>query len=497
MWSWNYGLDFWDEGFLWYGVQRTLYGEVPVRDFMAYDVGRYYLAAAIGMLAGDGLAPLRWISVLFEAFLLVMALHVVKPALPSWRVSSVFFLFFLAVLVVLWVYPYYQVYNYLATVAVVLFARSSMNRQLPGTWFWCGVGVGVLALVGRNHGVYGVITFMLVLAGLVLSRSIQWLSAIRLAFSFFLGVAVGYAPNLMMALWVPGYLDAMVAIVLDMVAQGATNLPLPVPWPWQVTVGASGGMVVLSNLMIGLGFCLLIVVPFVALLLLLARKVAEPARTSLAACAAAAVPYAHYAFSRPDSGHLAQSMLPSVLAIAIMVFGLGPWRRMTVMLGFLGFTVCVMGFTQPVIEYRVFGAAHEAVQIGGARIFTGPSKAQYWRWQESVLSEQAATDSFLAWPNLPSLHAAHRVRFPSWEIYPLVPRTEAFQAKEIAELAANPPRLIILSDHQLDGRPGARFSDYHSHTYEWIRANYDVVVPGNAPSSPDMKVFVRKQSERL
>jgi len=226
MWSWNYGLDFRDEGFLWYGVQRTLRGEVPVRDFMAYDVGRYYLAAGMAFLLGDGLAPLRWTSVLVEAILLVMALHVVKPALPSRRVSSTFFLLFLAVLVVLWIYPYYKVYDHLAAVAAVLLARNSLNRRQQDAWFWTGVGVGVLALVGRNHGVYGVITIMLVLAGLVLSRSIQRLAAIRLASTFGLGVAVGYAPNWLMMLFLPGYLDAMVAIVLDMVAQGATNLPL-------------------------------------------------------------------------------------------------------------------------------------------------------------------------------------------------------------------------------------------------------------------------------
>ena len=112
LWQGTKGFNLWDEGYLWYGVQRVLQNEVPILDFLAYDPGRYYWSAAFLKVVGDnGIMSLRVAVAIFQAAgLFVGLLLVAQSAKVKGKADIVFWLIAVATLVV-WMFPRHKLFD--------------------------------------------------------------------------------------------------------------------------------------------------------------------------------------------------------------------------------------------------------------------------------------------------------------------------------------------------------------------------------------------------
>lgn len=95
-----------DEGYLWYGAKRVMLGEVPIRDFMAYDPGRYYWTAAwMTLIGNNGIIEMRIAVTLFQAPGLYLALKLIARSATSEGKHDYLFLITATAILVTWMLP--------------------------------------------------------------------------------------------------------------------------------------------------------------------------------------------------------------------------------------------------------------------------------------------------------------------------------------------------------------------------------------------------------
>ena len=478
LWQGHFGFNLGDEGFLWYGAQRVVAGEVPIRDFMAYDPGRYYWSAAFMALWGDdGIMSLRVAVAVFQVLGLFIALLLIARSKPE---SSVLYLLLSAVTLVIWMYPRHKLFDIslsILLIGVIVYLIENPSRK---RYFIAGFCVGMIAVFGRNHGLYGVAAGIFALFWIALGRDKSF--GIIKPFAYGLaGILTGYLPVLLMAAGISGFAQAFWDSIRFFLDARATNLPLPVPWPWTVPFEQVGVLEAFRGLMVGLFFMVLIASGIIGLIWvywqrLMKRKVSTP----LVAAIFLILPYAHFAYSRADINHLAQGIFPLLLAMLVVVANLPAGiRRLSAML-LMTTSLLIMLPVHP--GWQCYMQENcETADVAGNELSVSPATAANLTLLKSI-HEQYASDrsSIVVAPFWPGAYPVLRRRSPIWEIYPLFPRSDNFQRQEIARIEAAAPGFIMLDDASLDGRDELRFSNTHPLVVEYIRREFEPVVMGFA-----------------
>lgn len=481
--TWHIGINLADEGFYWYGAQRVFQGEVPIRDFMSYDPGRYYIAAFImAMVGNDGIWAARAAAYLALALLAAIGVYLALLAFHGNRMAQWCYSLIVALLLIVWTYPYFRTFDFLAATLLILAVTVFIRQRTPWRWFLSGMLLGLVAVIGRNHGVYGVIGFLVALAMIHLDRGSPRPGK-ACYFSWAAGVVAGYLPVLLLMLFVDGFARVFFEGILFMVNRGTTNIVLSVPWPWLLDIRQHGLVWSTFHLVQGIYFLGLLAFPVVGLgYVFLARRIGrplnlgEPGNAVLLASVSLALPYAHYAYSRADVVHLAASVLPLLFGLLSLPMVSRTRPRMLMAVALLASALVVMADVQTPLRYLLRTPPLETYAIGPDKILVPVDQAAAMRHLDRLVeAELDKGEAFLALPNFMTLHAIHHQRMAVREIYSLFFRTRAYEEKEIARIAALDPTLVIVSNHALDQKEALRYSRTHPVIYQWLNNHYQKV----------------------
>src|SRR5262245_27185588 len=186
----NINLTLSDEGFLWNGAVRTTQGDIPLRDFQAYDPGRYYWIAFWFLVLGQqGIMTLRFSVALFQLIGLTAGLLAARRVVKNWWLLGLIGLLLLA-----WMIPRYKVFESSLSMMAVYMAVRLIEKPSPGQHFVTGLFVGLVACMGRNHGLYDLLAFFLLI--LFLWVKLRQAPLLKLITPWLGGIALGYMPLL-------------------------------------------------------------------------------------------------------------------------------------------------------------------------------------------------------------------------------------------------------------------------------------------------------------
>ncbi len=468
-----------DEGFLWYGSEALLRGEVPMRDFESYDPGRYVWTAAWSLLLGHDIMALRLACVFFQCLGVLAGLLTLRRASRHWL-----FLGGAALLLSIWMHPRYKLFEQSIALMAVYAAVLLLERPTLRRHFAVGVFGGICAIFGRNHGAYHLAAFGLLITFAGFSAGgREWF---RRSTSWGAGFFLGYLPQLLMFAFVPGFWRAYMPYLYAVADKGVTNLARPVHWPW--LVGSDLPLLPrLSMLAEGCGYAavlaFLVVAAFRAWQL---RKEDHSARWLVVAAGCVALPYAHFVFSRPDIVHLAHAAPVVAVGLLALAFSLaGRGRRA----GYALLPVLVVWSL--LAQLSQIGLAFEylapekslfAVNVNGYRMVMGTAHARALASAHHLARDLAKPDEAIFFaPHAPGLYPFTGRPSPTNQIYFVFPATPETDQRLVDDLERANLQWAMIEDIALDDREDLRFVKTNPLVCDYLRRNFRPVPLATLP----------------
>ena len=481
------GLYLGDEGYLWYGVQRTLAGEVPLRDFQSYDPGRYSWCALFGWLGGDGILTVRAAATGFQSIGLVFAILVMSRVVRS-RLALVAW----AALFWAWMLQNHRYFEPAMASIATWFAVRLVEHQSAGRHLAAGLQAGLAGFIGRNHALYAALACGLALLFLLWKeRDPAWR---RRAALWVAGGLIGFLPMWLMFLFVPGFFDSF--LWSSAFSAEHPNVPYPWPWPWRTDWTALHGWNLASTAALSAAFLLpCVVLPSGLASTWRTPRASIPGRAVTIGATCVGLFYIHHASVRSHPAHLAECLPPILLLTLGLASSWKRWQRWVAWSGlWLVSVVSVVEEHQTLSLFRPYRGREPLVEFDAAGDTVRVTRQQASRYETMTAfarANLAADEPILIAPNRPGLYPLLRKVSPSWWIYFLWPASETEQRELIAALEERRVNWALIVDKATDDKPELLFRNTHPLVWEHLARNFEPFPARDLPT--DHLVFRRKR----
>ena len=461
----QYGFSLADEGFLWYGAWQTSLGSTPIADFQSYDPFRYYwIANWFDFFNSHNISILRISIYLFGLFGLFGLLYILKQINKQHDyLYSVFtVLFFL-----LWIFPYWKIFEHVVSIMSIIVLYKLASNFSSNKWLIIsGIYTSFLFFYGRNHALYmhiAVVSMFLIFY--IWNHNFKFI--LKKVYIFTIGYMLGLIPTLYMIIFIDGYWHKIQEWLIWFISRGVTtNLHKPYVLPWHVSY-ANFNYFGISNILFSY-FSLFMIIIFIFSIIVLFRLIIKKEKDYLLlASSLFVIVYFHYFSSRPDLGHLAQTIMPSFIFISILILRTRLFKYIFII---LLISLSLIVTKNPIVVQYLYPGAYKKVNISGHVIYVGKKQKRELDFLNKYLGNKA--ENVFCIPNLISIYSMYSLKSPTYDLYYILSRGKAYQEGIINDLKINDIKLIILKKHKYDGREDMLFQHTYPIVYSYIKKNY-------------------------
>lgn len=459
------GFNLADEGFLWYGSWQTFLGKYPVVDFQSYDPFRYfYVASWFHLFDSYNIYILRLSVYSFAIFGLLGLLYI---TIERTKKLDYMYMFLVTILFCLWLFPYWKIFEHVVSIVsiVVLYQTFKHFDSNTKVLILTGIYTSFLFFYGRNHALYMhvAIIYLFVINYIFLKDFNKVLTQLK---SFFMGYLIGLTPILYMIVFVDGYYQKIKEWLFWFIERGATtNLSKPFSFPWDISI-IQCNYFSCSKIFFSIFTLLMFIIFILAIVTIIYLTIKKQRDYLLLSSSVFVIVYFHYFASRPDLGHMAQTIMPSFIFICFFFLK-------TKYLKYIFITcliiLSILTTRNPLLNPKISYSA----QVTEHKLYIGKRQKDKLVFLDKYMSNMQ--ESVVVIPNMISLYPMYNKTSPIYDLYLVLPRSEHYQKNMLQKIIHNNPKLIIYNKVTYGKGKRMLFKNTYPIVHKYILSNYNQI----------------------